>query len=223
MIEKIIKKAFDLAILREWNKTYWAIDIHETLIKPSYSRDEIPTEWYPLALKALKLISDRADICLILFTCSHPEEIEKYLEFFKLSNINFEYVNKNPEVKTQENGYGYYEDKMYINVLMDDKAGFNPYNDWKYVIAALENKSQLFNPIDWGFVFTENYNYEYYTENDTILRISPNFDTDYIKFEAITDSYYDVRYKGDISSMRQGDNIIKTVFKEFNLTDKTYL
>lgn len=224
MIEEAIHKTFDLAKAKNWDKTYWAIDIHETLIKPNYSRDEIPTEWYTLALKALKMMSDRADIYTILFTCSHPTEIQKYLEYFKKYDIYFDNINKNPEVKTQENGYGYYEDKMYLNVLMDDKAGFDATTDWKYVIAALENKSQLFDPIDWGFEITSLSNYMYKVNNVTSLKIAYNKNTETWKFEIIhlLSGFYEIVYSGPILSMRHGDQIIQTTFKKYNLTDKTY-
>lgn len=222
MIETAIKKSFELAKIRNWDKTFWAIDIHETLIKPNYIKEVIPTEWYPLALKALKLISDRADICTILFTCSHPSEIQKYLEFFKLSNINFDFVNKNPEVKTQENGYGYYEDKMYLNVLMDDKSGFDANIDWKYVIAAIEKRDHIFDPTDWGFVLTEKHNYEFKYNNQIILRITPNINDWTFEVISLTSDYYRLYYNGPITSMRHGDNTISTVFKNYNLIDKTY-
>ena len=37
MIEKAIKDSFALAKRKNWNRVYWAIDIHGTIVKPTYS------------------------------------------------------------------------------------------------------------------------------------------------------------------------------------------
>ena len=130
-IKKAIKVNHISTMLRKgWKWTYWAFDLHSTVIKPNYEAGNIPTEFYPLALECLKVISSRPEIRMIMFTCSHPHEQEQYLELFKSKGVNFDFVNKNPEVKTEEGGYGYYKDKPYFNVLFEDKAGFDGEKDW---------------------------------------------------------------------------------------------
>ena len=123
-----------------WDKIYVFVDLHSTAIKPNYSTDEVPKEFYDLAEETLQIMSDIPEICLVMYTCSHPHEIEQYKEFFKSHGINFEYINKNDEVTTEEGGYGYYEDKPYMNVLLDDKAGFFPDEDWVLVRDFLIEK-----------------------------------------------------------------------------------
>tara|TARA_B110000211_G_C14076989_1_gene552571 strand:- start:998 stop:1420 length:423 start_codon:yes stop_codon:yes gene_type:complete len=135
MITKAIQKAFDIAKERGWEKTFWAFDIHDTMIKPNYKFGDIPTEFFPLAKEVMQEISKRDDICLIMYTCSHPHEIEQYIELFKENGINFDHINKNPEVKSE--GYGYYEDKFYFNVLFEDKTGFDATEDWEKVQKVL--------------------------------------------------------------------------------------
>ncbi|UII19411.1 hypothetical protein [Fulvivirga ligni] len=136
MITRAIARAFEHAKRKNWDKTFWAFDIHETIIKPNWSTEEIPTEFYPQAKEALQLISKRKDISRILYTCSHPHEVQKYLDFFEENGIHFDHVNGNPEVQSKK--YGYYEDKPYFNVLFEDKAGFDPYHDWKEVIDLVK-------------------------------------------------------------------------------------
>lgn len=140
MVTRAMQKAFDLAKDRGWDKTYWAFDIHDTMIVPNYEFGNIPTEFYPLAKEVMQQISKRKDVCLILYTCSHPNEIEQYLELFKANNIHFEYINKNPEVESK--GYGHYEDKFYINVLFEDKAGFDAKEDWALVQEKLNENPE---------------------------------------------------------------------------------
>ena len=135
MISVAIKNAFKKAKQRNWDRTYWAIDIHETIIKPNWSETTTPTEFYPKAKETLQYISGRRDIVMILYTCSHPHEIEKYIELFQSNDINFNHVNLNPEVVNEK--YGYYDSKPYFNVLLEDKAGFDPYGDWDEVYNTL--------------------------------------------------------------------------------------
>jgi len=141
MITWAIKRAFENARAKNWKKMYWAFDIHETMIKPNWSVDEIPTDFYEGAKEALQLISKRNDIVRILFTCSHPSEIKKYLEFFESNEIYFDYVNENPEVKNLK--YGNYDKKPYFNVLFEDKAGFNPEADWFKVMDLINGNIRI--------------------------------------------------------------------------------
>ncbi len=128
MITRATERCLQQARERKWAKTYWAFDIHGTILKPNFRRDSISTEFYPGAKEVMQLLCKRNDIVRILFTCSYPNEIEQYIAFFKTHGIHFDYVNQNPEVV--DGGYGYYQNKFYSNVLMDDKAGFDGETDW---------------------------------------------------------------------------------------------
>lgn len=121
---------------KKWDTLYWAVDIHDTCIKANYKAGDIPTEFFPNAKEALTKIGNREDCCLILFTCSHPHEIEKYLDYFKSHGIKFKHVNKNPEA--ENTAFGFFEHKFYTNFILDDKAGFDPKQDWPMIINALE-------------------------------------------------------------------------------------
>lgn len=136
MITRAIKNCLTLAKEKGWSKTYWAFDIHGTILKPTFKQGVISTEFYPYAKEAMQLLSRREDIVKILYTCSYPHEINAYLKYFRVHDIFFDSVNKNPDVA--DGGYGYYQDKFYFNVLMDDKAGFDGETDWAEIIKLLE-------------------------------------------------------------------------------------
>jgi hypothetical protein len=138
-IIKALNNLEKIKLLRGWDRTFWAFDIHGTLIKPNYTSERIPTELYEHAIDVLKLLTDDPEVCLMLYTCSHPSEIKEYVEFFNSHGINFEYVNVNPEVKTDLGGYGCYDKKPYFNILFEDKAGFDPESDWIEVLNWLTN------------------------------------------------------------------------------------
>ena len=78
MITRAIEKCFERARIKQWDRTFWAVDIHETIIRPNYDKPGIPTQWYPFAKEAMQMISKRSDVDLILYTCSWGPEFEEY-------------------------------------------------------------------------------------------------------------------------------------------------
>lgn len=128
-----IDNMFDHAKKNEWFETYWAIDIHGVISKPDYRRKSKIINYYPYAKETLQLLSDRDDVIMFLFTSSYPDEIKKYIEIFEKDGIKFNFINENPDIKTENGYFGYYKYKPYYNVLLEDKAGFLPYKDWKYI------------------------------------------------------------------------------------------
>jgi hypothetical protein len=92
-----------------------------------------------MAKETLQFISKLPDIVMFLYTCSHPHEIVEYLQLFEKNGIHFKYVNENPEVSTNPNGYGNYDKKPYMNVLFEDKSGFSGEDDWLEVYELMVN------------------------------------------------------------------------------------
>lgn len=137
---RAIKRFYDDRVKRNWDKGYFFIDLHGTVLKPNYTAGKVPTEFYSHAKETLQLLTKMDDVCLIMFTCSHPNEIIEYVNFFSQHGITFNYINLNPEVKTDVNGYGCYDNKPYINVLFDDKAGFSPETEWEEVLTFMKTK-----------------------------------------------------------------------------------
>ena len=60
---------------------------------------------------------------------------------FEENGIHFDYVNENPEIATNLEGYGNYDKKPYMNVLFEDKAGFDGDTDWDSVLWLLTSKN----------------------------------------------------------------------------------
>lgn len=123
-----------------WEYIFVFMDLHSTLIKPNYEAGNIPKEFYDGALEGLKMMTNTDEIKLIMYTCSHPHEIEEYVELFKQHGVIFDYINENPEVKTNPQGYGCYDKKPYFNVLFEDKAGFYAEEDWEPINEYLADR-----------------------------------------------------------------------------------
>ena len=135
-IQDTIYREFDKMNKRGWNKIYWAIDFHDTILPGMYTKDDGATEFYPDAIEALKILQERNDCVLILWTSSYEEYIKKHLDKLKdRYGIIFDYYNENPECPSDQ--LCDFSGKFYFNVLIDDKAGFNPEEHWKDVIYAL--------------------------------------------------------------------------------------
>ena len=153
-ILKWIKKMFTHAEKSEWFETYWAVDLHGTIIKPSYKGTEMT--YYPYAKETMKLLSERKDIKLILWTSSFPNEIEEYVNNMKTDGILFDSINENPGVSSKNGSFGYYEDKFYFNVLFDDKSGFDAERDWKSIYKYFKKTKYRPNS-NWSFKVMESY------------------------------------------------------------------
>lgn len=140
MILSAFEKAYKRKEEKNWFKIFIFCDIHETILYPDYSNTK-PLKFYYYAKETLQLLSTLKDVELGLYTCSHPEEIENYQKFFKENDINFIYVNKNPDVS--DSRYGYYQDKPYFNILLEDKSGFDAETDWLPIYEWINKKYNL--------------------------------------------------------------------------------
>jgi len=135
-IEKAFEKAFARMEEQKWDKIYVLVDMHDTIFEADYSKT-YNFRWLGESKAALCMLSGREDICLILWTGTHRKEIDEHydLEFIK-NGIYFDYINENPEVNDTEI---YSADKIYFNVGIDDKFGFEPETDWHKIISFFKN------------------------------------------------------------------------------------
>ena len=125
--EQPIYKAFDRAwsakVRKDWDCIYILVDVHGVLMEPDYTK---PSEKiYTDCIEPLQKLTKDSRFKLIMWTCSREEDIEKYRATFEQLSVHFDYVNRNPEVEHKD-ALGDYTSKLYANVILDDKAGFEP-------------------------------------------------------------------------------------------------
>lgn len=127
MITRAIRRAYDVARVRNWDKVYWAIDLHETCIRSNYGKGsyEFLGDY---VVRALQKISERPETVIILWSSVHADEEADIIEFFANNGIRVSYFNHNPEVSNT--AHGNFDTKFYFSILLDDKAGFNYELDW---------------------------------------------------------------------------------------------
>jgi len=134
-MKKLIFKTYNIANKRKWNKICWAVDIHDVILESNYKAGDIPKTFLGNAKTVLQRLSLRRDTTLVLYTCSYPNEIIEYQKFFKENDIIFKYVNENPDCPNT--AFGNFDKKFYYNILLEDKAGFEP-EDWNEISNAMD-------------------------------------------------------------------------------------
>lgn len=127
-ISDVYKNAIAIKERRGWDRMYILVDIHETVMYPTHNGN-MSTSFYAYSLATLIRLSRDPEVCLILWTCSSEDHCQQYNEIFRGHGIIFDYINANPEVTNTE--YACFDKKLYANMILDDKAGFEPLVDWQ--------------------------------------------------------------------------------------------
>ena len=130
MFKELLIKQYNRLIERNWDTLYFIVDVHEVILKPNYTK--LADEYYPLSKETLQMLSNRPEVCLVMWTASKKEDRKKYLDFFRNDGILFKYCNENPEIP-EITSWGDYRTKMYANVGLDDKFGFSPEKHWEQI------------------------------------------------------------------------------------------
>lgn len=135
MITKAIERAYKTARLKNWDKIYWAIDLHETCLVSSYGKGSYRFI-NQQAANTLLYLSQRPETVIILWSSVHADEEPEIIKFFADYEIRVHYFNHNPEV--ENTAVGNFDTKFYFNVLVDDKAGFDYRTDWVAIRELFE-------------------------------------------------------------------------------------
>lgn len=125
-----IENTFRMKAEKNWPEVYFCIDLHGTIIPSGRDANDQTDEmnFYEGAKDVLLWMTKRKDIKSILWTSTPQERAAIVLKQFADQGIIFDYFNENPHAKnTPRSDFG---KKFYFNVLLDDRAGFDPKTDW---------------------------------------------------------------------------------------------
>lgn len=150
-----IKKMFNHAKNKKWNKVYFCFDLHGTISEPDYRKNIKEIIYYPYAKETLQLLSKRKDIIMILWTSSYPEEMKIYENQLKNDDILFDFIGENPDISSEKGSFGYYCKKFYFNALIEDKTGFCP-TSWESLYNYFLNQTYKPDP-KWTMKYKEDY------------------------------------------------------------------
>ena len=132
-----IIKAFEAAFYRakenNWDYIVVLIDIHDTIFKATYSKEE-NYEYIGKAKDALQVMSARKDIKIILWSSTF-NKIQYILQLDK-DNIIVDAFNRNID-GIENTGIACFDEKPYFNVGIDNAFGFEPERDWEDIYNYL--------------------------------------------------------------------------------------
>ena len=131
-------RAFKNANIRKvekgWDTLYILLDIHATVMKPNW--EGVSVEFYPHCIEALQEISKDPTYKIIMWTCSKEEDRNHYKKLLEDKGIPIYAINSNPDTEGVLN-WGDYSQKLYCNILLDDKAGFDAETEWVEILNYL--------------------------------------------------------------------------------------
>ena len=97
---KAIEKAMQKRRDRNYDITYWAIDIHDTIVPSTYSwPNKYDLTKYDKCLESLKLLSSMSDHKIILWSCTAREQAQELIDLLENEGIFIDYYNENPLLK----------------------------------------------------------------------------------------------------------------------------
>lgn len=130
---KAIDRAYRVSQERGWDKVYWSLDLHGTVLEGTYVPGEY--KWIsPEIPEILRKISEFDETHIILWTSMYDEEILRVVRMFAQAGISIYATNANPGERNTKTGC--FDHKFYTSLIVDDKAGFDP-ADWDQVYRGL--------------------------------------------------------------------------------------
>lgn len=135
----ITKKYEEFYRNRRYDNLYIVVDIHGTIFRPTFKKEEEVYQYYPYAKQCLQELSKDPNVKLILWSGCYQDKFDMYIKHFWEDNINFDYINENPECKNSD--YACFDKKFYFDIGIDDKFGFDALNDWReFYPLIIKNK-----------------------------------------------------------------------------------
>lgn len=132
-ILRAIDRAYRVSQERGWDRIYWSLDLHGTVLEGNYIPGEY--QWLsPEIPEILKRISEFDETHFIIWTSMHQHEMPAIRRLFADAGVSIFAVNDNPNEKSTTTGC--FDQKFYTSIIVDDKAGFDP-NDWDHVYRGL--------------------------------------------------------------------------------------
>lgn len=132
-IVRAIERAYRITAERGWDRVYWALDLHGTCISSNYQKGVY--SWLtPECGPILKEISQLPETNLIVWSSLHDSDKIGIATFFKEAGVKIIGINENPLEKSTDTGC--FDQKFYMSIIVDDKAGFDP-DEWPQVMQAV--------------------------------------------------------------------------------------
>ena len=131
-----ISHAFHKVQSRNWPFVYFAIDVHDTIFKGTYKKDNEGKQFYPWAEQVLRNLSKNPKIKLLIYTSSHEQPARDVIKWLESHDIKIYALNDNPDHTGTH--LCDFSKKFYFDILLEDKAGFEGWHDWFLIMKELQ-------------------------------------------------------------------------------------
>ncbi len=125
---RYIKKAYERRKNKGWPKLYICVDMHETVVTPTYTRLNEGAVLYPGAAEVLQRWTQQPHICLIMWSPLYDDARASLEAIMAANDIKFDYFNSNPENPSGD--LCCFDKKWYFDIVLEDKGGFEADVDW---------------------------------------------------------------------------------------------
>lgn len=120
----------------KWPHVYIAIDIHDTIFKGTYQKNNEGKVFYPWAKEVLQQLSRDPRVKLIIYTASHEGPARGVISWLAEHDIKIFALNENPDHTGTD--LCDFSRKFYFDILLEDKAGFEGWKDWFHIMKELQ-------------------------------------------------------------------------------------
>lgn len=176
-----ISHAFHRTFSRNWPCIYFAIDIHDTIFKGTYEKNNDSKAFYPFAKEVLQNLSLNPRVKLIIYTASHEGPARDVIKWLESHDIKIFALNENPDHKGTD--LCDFSKKFYFDILLEDKAGFEGWHDWFKIMKELQRMGEWLNPEKEKFYRMAEKVGKFYNDDELTVRIKEYFDKGYYSFK----------------------------------------
>ena len=127
--------AFNRAKEKNWDYIVVLVDIHDTIFKGTYSKEE-NYEYLGKAKETLQLMTRMPNIKMILWSSSYSYKLRDYIIHMSWDDIEFDAINENIE-GIENTELACFDKKLYFNVGIDNAFGFDAERDWNKIYNYL--------------------------------------------------------------------------------------
>lgn len=136
MMLHYIENGIEKAKRKGFPHVYIAIDIHDTIFKGTYQKNNEGKQFYPWAKEVLQNLSLNPRFKLIIYTASHEQPARDVIAWLEGHGIKIFALNENPDHTGTD--LCDFSKKLYFDILFEDKAGFAGWHDWFLVMKELQ-------------------------------------------------------------------------------------
>lgn len=146
-IESMFDKGYATAKAAKYSYMVVAVDLHGTIVDSKTFNEtqgkfveKIEASLYPFAIKALQAMSAHESIVMYIYSGTKKRKLKKLVKFLSSKYGITIATRYHP---TTNHASQSFKNKPYFNILLDDRAGFDPKLDWNEICKLMPRLNTL--------------------------------------------------------------------------------